>query len=67
MSIRNKIDLRMKMLQEQMENNLHLDDSEKVQETIDSVSKFWSAINFEDREYIQLARDALENKIKWNV
>jgi len=67
MHLRRKIDLRMDMVQRAMETNHHLDNKEAVLELIDSVSKFWSVLSEEDRDYIHCARDAVEEERKWNV
>lgn len=65
--IKDKINERMDAVQEMMESNLHLENPEKVLEMIGSVSKFWSALSEEDREYIECARYAIEEKSEWNV
>lgn len=65
--IKDKINERMDAVQEMMESNLHLENPEKVLERIGSVSKFWSALSEEDREYIECARYAIEEKSEWNV
>jgi hypothetical protein len=31
------------------------------------VSCFWSILSEEDREYIQCAQDAIEDKLEWTV
>lgn len=65
--LREKINSRMDQLQKMMESNLHLKDPIGVSNHIDSVSKFWSALSEEDRDYIHGARFALGSKAKWNV
>jgi hypothetical protein len=50
-----------------MENNEHLSNPDKVEIQISSVSKFWSALDDEDRDYIHGATHALEDKIEWRV
>ena len=67
MSVRSKIDNRMDELQSMMESNIHLSDPDKVVDHISSVSKFWSVLSEEDRDYIHGARFALEEKREWNV
>jgi hypothetical protein len=66
-NLREKIRLRMDEIQSMMESNDHLTDPDKVTEVIGSVSKFWSALNEEDRDYIHCARYAIENKSEWKV
>lgn len=67
MSIRDKIKTRMDLLQVQMESGLHLTDPNTVLSNIINVSKFWSVLSEEDRDYLQVARDALEEKKKWQI
>jgi hypothetical protein len=54
-------------IQGMMESNVHLDNPIKVEEAIASVSKFWSALSEEDRDYIHGARFAIEEKMEWKV
>jgi len=65
--LRQKISNKMDHLQTLMESNAHLDRPEYVTDVIDWVSKFWSVLSDEDKDYIHCARDALENKTDWNV
>lgn len=67
MSIRDTINIRMDHVQQLMESNAHLDRPEYVEDVISSVSKFWSALSDEDRDYIHGARHAIEEKIYWDV
>ena len=67
MSIKNLIKTRMDHLQELMEGQAHIDRPEYVNDVIESVSKFWTVLSDEDKDYIHCARDALENKTDWNV
>jgi len=64
---RNLIKTRMDHLQELMEGQAHIDRPEYTQDIIDSVSKFWSVLSDEDKDYIHCSRDALENKMEWKV
>jgi len=67
MKLTEKITQRMDDLQRMMENNIHLTNPDKVEIQISSVSKFWSALDDEDRDYIHGARHALEEKIEWRI
>ena len=67
MSVKDKINSRMDQLQEWMESNYHLENPQEVEDHIQTVSKFWSALSEEDRDYIHGARYAIENKMTWNV
>jgi hypothetical protein len=66
-SVPNKIKDRMDHLQQLMEGNNHLARPEYVLDVIESVSKFWSVLNEEDKDYIQCATDAVRNNKEWNV
>jgi len=66
-SILEKIDIRMKTIQMQMESNIHLNAPESVLANIIHVSKFWARMNEEDRDYIQAARHYVENKKRWEI
>lgn len=65
--LRDKINERMDKLQEMMERDYHFEQPEEVYEHTLTVSKFWSVLSEEDREYIQCAQDAIETKsdISW--
>ena len=67
MSLRDKINERMDELQKLMESNEHLSNPDKVELLIASISKFWSALSEEDRDYIHGARYALEEKMEWKL
>lgn len=54
-------------IQEMMESNVHLENPIKVEEAIASVSKFWSVLSEEDRDYIHGARYAIEENMEWKV
>lgn len=66
-SLKDKINERMDKLQEMMEKDYHFEQPEEVYEHTLTVSKFWSVLSEEDREYIQCAQDAIETKsdISW--
>ena len=65
MTIKEKINKRMDTIAMMMESNTHLKDPETVMETIASVSKFWSALEQDDRDYINAARGAIEDQLEW--
>lgn len=67
LAIRDKIVARMDELQRMMETELHLSDPNAVAEQIASVSKFWSVLSDEDRDYIHGAQYALEEQSRWKV
>jgi len=65
MNMRTKLKLRMDELQRCMENNEHLSNPSKVEEVIDSVNFAFHVLSEEDRDYIQMAQVALEDKLEW--
>ena len=66
-SVTDKIKSRMDHLQQLMEGNNHLSRMEYVLDVVESVSKFWSALEDEDKEYIQIASDCIRKGTEWNV
>ncbi len=67
MTISVKIKERMDQLQKWMESNHHIDNPDQVYELTMHVSKFWSALTEEDRDYIQAAQHAIEDKTVWKI
>ena len=67
MGVRDKIKVRMDQLQEMMESNKHLERQFEVDNKISSVTKFWSVLNDEDKDYIHACRHALEYQMKWEI
>jgi len=65
--LQQKIKQRMDQLQGWMESNHHLENPDDVLDLIQSVSKFWSALQEEDRDYIHGAQYAIEEKTEWKV
>lgn len=65
--MRDKIKQRMDILQGWMEENYHLKRPEVVEEHIQSVSKFWSVLSDEDKDYIHGCRYAIEEQMEWKV
>mgnify|MGYP000220296529 CR=1 FL=1 len=63
--LRNTINKRMDVLQAWMESNYHLKRPEVVIEHIETISKLWSVLSEEDRDYIQCAQPAIEEKVEW--
>jgi len=66
-NIYDKINDRMNAIQHWMEGNYHLKNPEVVNEVIDSVTKFWSVMSEEDKDYIQCARIAIDEQKEWNI
>tara|TARA_R100001015_G_C4415779_1_gene18304 strand:- start:224 stop:430 length:207 start_codon:yes stop_codon:yes gene_type:complete len=65
MDLREKINHRIDTLQEILENNEHIDKPEAAEAVIHRISPFWSILSEEDREYVQAAQHAIEDKLKW--
>ena len=66
-NLRDKINERMDILQNWMEQDYHMKRPEVVYEHTLTISKFWSVLSEEDKDYIQCAQDAIESKstISW--
>jgi len=66
-NLKDKINERMDILQDWMEQDYHMKRPEVVYDHTLTISKFWSVLSEEDREYIQCAQDAIETKstITW--
>jgi len=66
-NLRDKINERMDILQNWMEQDYHMKRPEVVYEHTLTISKFWSVLSEEDKDYIQCAQDAIETKstISW--
>ena len=65
--LRKKIQERLDKLQAIMESNQHLENPAEAYNLTMRVSCFWSILSEEDREYIQCAQHAIEDKLEWNV
>ena len=65
--LKEKINNFMNTLQKNMENGDHINNQYAVQEVINNVSKFWSILSEEDREYIQAAQHAIDESMTWNI
>jgi len=50
-----------------METQKHISDPEATLNQILKCSGYFSVLNEEDREYVQVARFALEEQSEWNV
>lgn len=66
-STREKIKNKMDHLQECMEGQAHIDRPEYVKDVISNVSKFWSVLSDEDKDYIHCSTHALEDKLEWKL
>ena len=66
-SLKQKINERLDELQWMMEGNEHLKDKDRAIELIASLSKFWSVLREEDKDYVQCAQHAIEEGMEWNI
>jgi hypothetical protein len=64
-TLREKIELRMQILETMMQKQMHIIDPITVNEFLDRVTYCWGVLNEEDRDYIQGCQTALEEKIEW--
>jgi hypothetical protein len=64
-TIQKLIKERLDELQDLLDNNIHLEDSEQVEELIASVTKFWSVLEEGDRDYLEAAKYVCEFKKVW--
>ena len=67
MGVRDKIKARMDQLQGMMENNVHLERQYEVDDQISTITKFWSVLSDEDKDYIHACRHALEYQSRWEI
>ena len=65
MTIRERIKVRLDELENLLETQSHIHASELVTEKLESVSKFWSALSEEEREYIASVRLAIKRGFEW--
>ena len=65
MDLREKINHRIDTLQEMLENNEHIDKPHAAEDIVNRISPFWNILSEEDREYVQAAQQAIEDKLKW--
>lgn len=66
-NLKAKIDSRLNHLQKLMEGQAHLDRPDYTDDVISSITKFWTALDEADRDYVNAARYALINEMPWNV
>lgn len=64
-TLREKIELRMQILEIMMQKQMHLIDPITVDDFLDRVTYCWGVLSEEDRDYIQGCQTALKEKIEW--
>ena len=65
--MRAKINAHMDKLQLMMETQCHITDKVETEQQISICSGYFHVLDGEDREYVQMARFALEEQTKWKV
>ena len=60
-----KIEARFAELEDLLDNNIHLEDRDQVEQLIQNIAKFWSILEEGDRDYIEAARYAVEFQKVW--
>jgi len=65
MDLREKLNDRLDRLQAMLESNEHLKDPQKAMDLTFRISPFWSILSEEDREYVQCAQHAIEDRAEW--
>ena len=66
-NLREKIELRMQILDTMMKKNMHIHDPKTVDMLLDRLTYCWGVLSEEDRDYIQGCQTALEEKIEWSL
>jgi hypothetical protein len=64
-TIRQRIEERLNLLESMLTSQEHITNPDDVLEAIASVSKFYSVLTEEQREYIQAVRLAVEERKDW--
>jgi hypothetical protein len=62
-----RVNQEMVMLQKMMDANVHLVDKETVQEQCSRCSLYYTFLDDGDRDYLQVARDAVEEGTHWDT
>ena len=66
-TIRRRIEERLNLLESMLTSQRHISDPDAVFETIASVSKFYSVLTEEQRDFINAARWAIEEQMEWEL
>jgi hypothetical protein len=64
-NLREKIELRMQILETMMKKNMHIHDPKTVDMLLDRLTYCWGVLNEEDKDFLQGCQYALEQKIYW--
>ena len=63
--LRQKINSRLDNLEELMGAQKHLTDPSIVLECIDSITKFWSILSDEEKDFLEGVKYALSKRLEW--
>ena len=67
MTIQDKINERMNQLEESLLKQEHLTNPAEFELQLLSISKYFRDMSDEDRDYLNYARIAMEDKLEWKV
>ena len=65
MNLKEKIQTRLDQIEMLMYSNYHLKNPDEVYNQTLNVSKFWSMLSEEDRDFIQAVQDSIEEGWVW--
>ena len=65
--LREKIELRMQILEEMMKKQMHIHDPNSVDMFLDRITYCWAIMSEEDKDFVHGCRHALEEKIEWSL
>ncbi len=65
MKLREKIQTRLDQLEMLMKKNYHLKNPDEVYNQTLHISKFWSVLSEEDRDFVQGCQSAIEEGWEW--
>lgn len=63
--LRNKITSRLDEIEDLMNINMHVTHPQDILERVSNVSKFWSVLSDEDKDFIEAVKWATEEKAIW--
>jgi hypothetical protein len=66
-NLRQKIELRMQIIEKAMKMQMHLIDPDTVEMLLERVEYCWGVLSEEDQDYIHGCQHALEEQIEWRV
>lgn len=65
MNLKEKIQVRLDQLEMLMYENYHLKNPDEVYNQTLQISKFWSILSEEDRDFVQAAQDSITEGWEW--